>query len=109
MNSMPQHERPRGSGQTEFLRHQLAIDCSVERRKPPSVEPVAETTSVLAVVSAISGFLRLPIPKSLRSTGPPGGPSSVLRPVHGAAPHHIPPTEEEDAREDDHLGQEEHG
>src|SRR5262245_39873993 len=47
MNSMPQHERPSGSGHTLFLRHQLIIDGSVERRNPPSAEPVAETRSVV--------------------------------------------------------------
>ena len=52
MNSIPQHDRPSGSGHTLFLRHQFAIDWSVESRNPPSVEPVAETTSVVEVAGA---------------------------------------------------------
>src|SRR6187399_548101 len=118
MNSMPQHESPRGRGHTLFLRHQLTIEFSVDRRNPPSVDPVAETRSVFDW--SAMGFspgctseptARVPpgarIRREIRAPGareagrraPPAPQSlvAVLRPVHGALLHHVPPAEEEDA------------
>ena len=37
MNSIAQHERPMGSGQSEFFRLQLMSASKRETKKPPSV------------------------------------------------------------------------
>src|SRR5262245_49857421 len=110
MNSMPQHESPRGSGHTLFFRHQLIIDCSVERRKPPSVEPVAETTSVVvaagcAVDAGEVMVVLLGCPASLPRAG--WASPSLLGPIDRSLADHVPPAEEEDRGEHEHLGEEE--